>query len=139
MYDTEHKLMPADPVQRVKVRTWIHAAEATFALHALAILYARWHIKDAPDALAAAEQAMAANVVNDFSWLETELSLSQGRFLCADHVTAADCMMQFSVRFALERELGTGEREWPGIRRWLDACEGTEGYRRAVERTGHRL
>jgi glutathione S-transferase len=133
-------MLPTDPAQRVKVRQWIHASEATFALHALAILYARWHIKDAPKGtIEAAEKSMSANVQNDFSWLETELSLSQGQFLCGDHVTASDIMMHFSATFILARELGTQGKEYPSINKWLKACEGTEAYKRAVARTGHKL
>tara|TARA_R110002003_G_scaffold122_10_gene11093 strand:+ start:2387 stop:2788 length:402 start_codon:yes stop_codon:yes gene_type:complete len=133
-------MLPTDPAQRVKVRQWIHASEATFALHALAILYARWHIKDAPKGtIEAAEKSMSANVQNDFSWLETELSLSQGQFLCGDHVTAADIMMHFSATFILARELGTQGKEYPSINKWLKACESTEAYKRAVAKTGHKL
>jgi glutathione S-transferase len=122
------------------VRQWVHAAEATFALHALAILYARWNIKDVPGGtIEAAEKGMSANVQNNLSWLETELSLSQGDFLCGDHVTAADIMMQFSAEFILVRELGTQGREWPNINKWLDTCKNTESYKRAVEKTGHKL
>lgn len=82
---------------------------------------------------------MAVNVQNDLSWLETELSLSQGRFLCGDRVSAADIMMQFSADFILTRELGTQGREYPNIRNWLEACMETEGYKRAVQRTGYKL
>jgi glutathione S-transferase len=139
-YDKEGKLLPTDPAQRVKVRQWVHASEATFALHALAILYARWHIQGAPEGtIEAAEERMSANVQNDMSWLETELSLSQGQFLCGDHVTAADIMMQFSADFILARELGTQGKEWPNINKWLEACKKTDTYQRAVMKTGHRL
>lgn len=140
-YDKEGRLLPHDPAQRVKVRQWVHAAEATFALHALAILYARWNIPaDAPKGtVEATEQGMAANVQNDLSWLETELSLAQGDFLCGEHVTAADVMMQFSAEFILARELGTQGREYPNINKWLDACRNTDTYKRAVEKTGHKL
>jgi glutathione S-transferase len=82
---------------------------------------------------------MSANVQNDMSWLETELSLSDGRFLCGDEVTAADIMMQFSVEFILARELGTKGKEWPNVNKWMEACKGTEGYKRAVAKTGHKL
>ena len=139
-YDKSGKLLPTDPAQRVKVRQWVHAAEATFALHALAILYARWQVKGVPaESIEAAEKSMSANVQNDMSWLETELSLSQGQFLCGDHVTAADIMMQFSAEFILARELGTQGKEWPNINKWLKACENTDSYKRAVEKTGHKL
>jgi hypothetical protein len=72
-------------------------------------------------------------------WLETELSLSQGQFLCGENVTAADIMMQFSAEFIIARELGTNGKEWPNINKWLEACKNTEGYKRAVEKTGHQL
>jgi glutathione S-transferase len=143
-YDKAGRLFPSDDLaQRVKVRQWVHAAEATFALHAIAILYVRWHIpKDAPEGtVEAAEKGMSVNVQNDLSFLETELSLSSGsgKFLCGDHVTAADVMMQFSVELILARELGTQGKQWPNIDKWLEACRNEEGYRRAVEKTGHKL
>lgn len=122
------------------MRQWVHAAEATFALHALAILYARWNIQGAPEGtIEAAEERMSANVQNDMSWLETELSLSHGQFLCGDHVTAADIMMQFSLDFILARELGTQGKEWPSINKWMEACKNTDTYQRAVQKTGHKL
>ena len=134
-------MLPHDPKERIKVRQWCHAAEATFALHAIAILYARWNIpKDAPEGIVeAAEKGMSANVQNDFSWLETELSLSPGKFLCGDQVTAADIMMQFSADFILARELGMQGKEYPNVNKWLEACKETEGYKRAVEKTGYKL
>lgn len=139
-YDKEGRLLPHDPAQRIKVRQWVHAAEATFALHGLAILYARWHVKNVPEeALEAAEKSMSANVQNNMSWLETELSLSPGQFLCGDHVTAADIMMQFSADFVIRRELGTLGKEWPNINKWLEKCKETESYKRAVKKTGHKL
>ncbi|CAO2657778.1 Nn.00g039040.m01.CDS01 [Neocucurbitaria sp. VM-36] len=140
-YDKQGTLLPHDPQQRVKVRQWVHAAEATFALHALAILYARWSIPSTapPGTLEATEAGMSANVQNDLSWLESELEMSEGRFLCGDQVTAADIMMQFSAEFILERELGTGGREYPRIRKWIDVCRESEGYKRAVEKTGHKM
>jgi glutathione S-transferase len=140
-YDKEGKLLPRDPKARVKVRQWIHAAEATFALHSLAILYARWNIpRDAPEGtLEETEKGMSVNVQNDFHWMETELSLSRGRFLCGDHVTAADIMMQFSVDFIVARDLGTQGKEYPNINRWLEDCTNTESYKRAVEKTGHNM
>ncbi|KAF2034484.1 glutathione S-transferase [Setomelanomma holmii] len=137
---SDGKLMPTDPAQRIKVRQWVHAAEATFALHALAILYARWHIKDAPEGtIEEAEKSMSANVQNDLSWLETELSLSHGQFLCGDHVTAADIMMHFSAMFIFARELGTQGKEYPNIKKWLKSCEDSPAYKRAVDKTGHKL
>lgn len=82
---------------------------------------------------------MSANVQNDLSWLETELSLSEGGFLCGEQLTSADVMMLFSVEFIFERDLGVREREWSGIRAWMERCKGREAWRRAVEKTGYRL
>ncbi|KAF2709744.1 glutathione S-transferase [Pleomassaria siparia CBS 279.74] len=141
-YDEENRLMPRDAKERVKVLQWIHASEATFMLHALAITYARWnvpaHCKDNGD-LAAMEKGMSANVQNDLEWLESELSASKGGFLCGDKVTAADTMMQFSLEFIMGTNLGTQGKEWPAINKWLEKCRACEGYRKAVEKTGHRL
>ncbi|CAN9122860.1 unnamed protein product [Alternaria alternata] len=140
-YDKEGRLLPHDPKGRIKIRQWTHAAEATFALHALAILYARWHMpQDAPEGLLeATEKNMSANVQNDMSWLETELSLSSGKFICGDHVTAADTMMQFSAEFIVARELGIKGKEYPNVNKWLDACRETESYQRAQKKTGHKI
>ena len=140
-YDKEGRLLPHEPRKRVKVRQWVHAAEATFGLHALAILYARWNIpKDAPGGvLEAAEKGMSANVQNDLSWLETELSLSPGKFLCGDHVTAADIMVQFVADFIIGRDLGMQGKEYPNINKWVELCRETESYKRAVKKTGHKL
>jgi glutathione S-transferase len=134
-------LLPHDPKERVKVRQWVHASEATFALHAIAILYARWHIpKDAPEGtVEAAEKGMLANVQNDLSWLETELSRSPGQFLLGDRITAADVMMQFSAEFIIAMKLGTQGKEYPSINKWMEACRSTESYKCAVKKTGHKL
>lgn len=85
------------------------------------------------------EKSLSVNVQNDLSWLETELSLSTGKFLCGDHVTVADIMMQFSADFIFARELGTQGKEFPNIRKWLEACSEEEAYKRAVNKTGYKL
>jgi glutathione S-transferase len=82
---------------------------------------------------------MSANVLNDMSWLETELSLSPGKFLCGEHVSAADAMMQLTVEFIIARDLGIQGKEYPNINKWLDACKDTESYQRAVKKTGHKI
>jgi glutathione S-transferase len=109
-------------------------------IHAMAITYARWNIpKDSSDILSQAERGLSVNVQSDLDWLETELSLSSGRFLCGDKVTAADMMMQFSVDVIMVTKLGTQGRTWPGIENWLEACKESESYKRAVEKTGYEL
>ena len=134
-------MIPKDITQRTKVLQWVHAAEGTFILHALAITYTRWTIPSGlePDILAHMEKGLSVNVQKDLDWLESELSLSQGKFLCGETITAADTMMQFSVEFILATKLGTQGRDWPGLQKWLEACRGTEGYKRVVEKSGHKL
>lgn len=141
-YDKNNKLIPKEIEARIKVLQWVHAAEATFALHGLATLYTRWtapdHCKTNGD-LEVMEHKQAVNIQNDLNWLETELSLTQGKFLCGDRVTAADTMMQFSIEFILARKLGTQGKEWPNIDKWLKACRETKTYKTAVKKTGHEL
>lgn len=142
-YDKQGRLLPSENIERrIKVLQWVHAAEATFLLHGLAITYCRWNIPEplkSDGTLAKMEEGYAVNVQNGLDWLETELSLSQGRFLCGEEVTAADTMMQLSVDFILKNNLGTQGRQWLNIEEWLRKCENCEGYKRAVEKTGHKV
>ena len=141
-YDSSNRLIPKDLATRLQVLQWVHAAEATFMLHALAILYTRWsspqQVKDS-GALETMEQSMSKNVVNDFDWLEGELRKGEGNFLVGDHVTAADCMMCFSAQFVLDRELGTKGKKWPKVDEWIKNCEATETWKKAVQKTGYSL
>ena len=159
-YDPGNKVLPSAATHaalRARTQTFVHAAEATFALHSLAILYARWNYPAAlkeshPAGLEAMEASLKDNVRNDLNWLEEELGNSTGRFLVGNQVTAADCMMAFSIAFIFERDLGVkglkrgkdgngrgGEDlgRWKKIEEWLDRCESTNSYKRAVERSGH--
>lgn len=145
-YDAAKRLIPDTNSQylRTKVLSFVHASEADLALHALAILYARWQFPEPlkqsnPAALQEMEDNMSPNVQNDLDWLEGELSRSTGRFLVGDSITAADVMMHFSVQFIFARELGTKGKQWPKIKDWLQRCEASESYRRAVEKSGHTL
>lgn len=136
--------MPDNQYLRSRVQTFVHAAEGTLAIHGLAVLYARWsfpaELKESnPNALEKMEAGLSVNVQKDFDWLEKELSASTGLFLVNNEVTAADIMMHFSARFILERKLGTGGKSWPKINEWLERCENTEAYKRAVEKSGHTL
>ena len=115
----------------------MHAAEATWALHALAILYARLNQKDGD--VAKTEEGLSRNVIKDMDFLEAELGKSEGKFLLGDSVTAADCMMHFSAVYILARELGTKGKNWPKIEQWVRDCEATETYGKAVQHSGHKL
>ncbi|KAG9738963.1 glutathione S-transferase, partial [Aureobasidium melanogenum] len=138
-YDTSNKLLPTDSATRVQCLRWLHASEATYALHALAILYTRWFGADNPAAAEKIEEGMAVNVCKDMDFLEAHLSKGNAKFLVGDSVTVADCMMLFSAQFILARQLGTKGKKWERIEKWIADCENTESYKRAVQKTGHKL
>ncbi|KAJ0124769.1 hypothetical protein J7T55_006110 [Diaporthe amygdali] len=128
-YDTGHKLLPQESSARAKVKEWLYAAEGTFMLHAMAILYARWQLPDTEEVrdgiLPGVEEKLAVNVRNDFDWLDSELAAQKDRgsgWLVGEGLTAADIVMQFSIQFIMERKL-----------------EEHEAYRRAVQKTGYSL
>lgn len=137
-YDKDHRLLPAvGDKSRYDVLYWVHAAEAMWALHGLAILYIRWFQKDGD--IAKTEEGASKNIKNDMNYLENFLSQGQGRFLSGDVVTAADCMMGFSASFVLARELGVKASDYPRTQQYIRDCEGTETYTKAVQKTGHKL
>lgn len=144
-YDTSNKVFPKDQPTRAHAQIWVHAAEGTFMLHSLAILYARWQFpeeakKAAPGALEQLEKNMSVNVGKDLDWLEKELSQTPGPFLLGSKPTVADIMMEFSIDFILTRGLGAQRGQgWPKVHKWLEACQANEAYKQAVKRTGHTL
>lgn len=87
---------------------------------------------------------MSINVHKDLDWLEGELEGSKSGWLLGEyeHPTAGDVMCHFSVQFIFARGLGVKEEDkgkWGKVRAWVEKCEGCDGYRRAVERTGYTL
>lgn len=137
-YDKQHKFLPpvGDP-KRYQVLQWVHAAEATFALHGISILYARWNQKEGD--VAKTEEGMSKNIKKDMDYLDAELKKSGGPFLFGDSPNAADFMVEFSAVFVLARELGVKGKDYPGIEKYIAQCEATEAYKKAVEKTGHKL
>ena len=131
------------------MREFTHAAEATFLIHALAVLYARLSIPEpakSDGTLDALEKGLGKNVHNDLDWLEGELAGTEGgsRYLVGEALTAADIMVAFSIEFMFARGLGLRglegvEGKWKKVRTWLGAMQREEGYRRAVSRTGYKL
>jgi len=138
-YDKPNKLLPSDPAKRVQALRWLHAAEGTYMLHAIGIIYVRWFSGDNKAAADQIEEAMSKNVQKDLDLLEEELGKSEGRFLLGDSVTVADCMMHFSLAFILARGLGTKGKQWPKIEKWIEHCEATSTYKKAVQKTGYDL
>jgi len=125
-----------DP-KRYAVLQWVHAAEATFALHGIAILYVRWNQKSGN--VEETEAGLSKNVQNDLNYFESELRKSGGKFLFGDQPTVADMQMHFSLSFILARELGTKGMKLDRIQQYLRDCEAVPSYKAAVEKTGHKL
>jgi len=137
-YDKQHKLLPpvGDP-KRYTVLQWVHASEATYALHGLAVLYCRW-FQDGGD-VAKTEEALSVNVQKDLDYLDSELEKSKGLFLLGDEVTAADTMMELTVDFVFARQLGTQGKKWARLEKYVKDCQATETWQRAQKKTGYRL
>lgn len=101
-YDTKGSLLPRgdDLPDRGQVIQWLHAAEATFMVHAIAIIYTRWHLPEtAKDALPAMEKAMSKNIHNDLNWLEGQLKEQKERgsdWIVGERLSIADIQMQFA-------------------------------------------
>jgi glutathione S-transferase len=75
-YDKEGKMGGKDEALRNRIRTFIHAAEGTFMVHALAITYARWFSPQTTESsgdLKKLEEGLAINVGKDLDWLNAEL------------------------------------------------------------------
>ncbi|KAK5118527.1 hypothetical protein LTR62_003042 [Meristemomyces frigidus] len=137
-YDSAHRLLPAigDP-ERYRILQWVHAAEATFMLHSLAILYTRWNQPDGD--VKATEKNLAMNVEKDLAFFQSELSKTPGKFLFGDDLCVADAMMEFSLDFILTRELGVKAQEWPEVEQYVRGCQETGTWAKARERTGYKL
>ncbi|KAK3678402.1 hypothetical protein LTR78_001699 [Recurvomyces mirabilis] len=137
-YDKEHRLVPAlgDP-KRYSVLQWVHAAEATFMTHSLAVLYARWSQKDGD--VAKTEAGIAVNVQKDLAFFQAEIGKSKGKFLFGENLTAADIMIEFSLDFILARELGVKAQDWPKVKEYIQACQSTASWQKAQKKTGHKL
>lgn len=92
-YDKSNKLFGGNDVNmREKIRMWIHAAEGTFLIHALAITYARWFCPPSvgESALKEMEKGLAINVGKDLDWLSSELAENKSKYLVGESLSAAD-------------------------------------------------
>lgn len=137
-YDKSNKLLPpiGDP-KRYKALQFVHAAEGTWALHGISILYVRWNQKDGD--VKKTEEGLSKNVIKDMNLLEETLKNSPGKFLFGEKLSVADTMMHFSAVFILARELGVKEADYPHTAKYIKDCEATESYKKAVQKTGHSL
>ena len=79
-------------------------------------------------------------------WLESTLEDNKeegrgGRYLVGYELTAADTMVLFPVQLIFRRGYCGGRRmgEWKNVEGWVARCEGREGWKRTVGRTGFAL
>lgn len=138
VYDKSHRLLPpvGDP-KRYAILQWVHAAEGTFALHGISVMYARWHQHTGDPK--ETEKGLSKNIHNDLDFMTAELEKSSGKFLFGDEITLADIQMHFSIAFILARDLGLMGKRWEKLEKYLKDCESTESYKQAVEKTGHQF
>jgi glutathione S-transferase len=139
-YDKEGRLTGGNDDQaKARILEWTHAAEGTFAIHALALLYAKWNVP--ADSWAATEKALSVNVQKDLDWLDSELAKSKSGWLVGDHLSLADIMVHFSVEFIFARRLGVKGREgdWKNVEVWEKRCRESASFKRAVEKSGYTL
>lgn len=76
-----------------EVRKWIHAAEATFCMHALPILYLRWFGSEEMKKngeLDRMEQRMSVSVRKDLAWLDRVLKEGHSKYLVDDRLSGGD-------------------------------------------------
>ena len=135
-YDIAHRLLPADRIQRTKVREWIHVAEGAFMVHCLPTVYIRRTDATAAERLS---HDLKQYVSKDLDWLEAELERGNGKYLVGDHVTAADTMVAFSIQFIFRMDLAPRDKRWERVEAWLRHMEVQESYERAITRTGYKL
>lgn len=143
-YDYDDRLMPKQPASQIKVREYVHAAEATLMMHALPYLFARRVVKASqpnrlPDVRNLLQDGLTAMVRKDFDWLEHELEAKGGGWLVGNDATAADIMMGFSVQCIVANQLlGTGSSvgQWTRVAEWLKLVENRGAYQKAVKATG---
>lgn len=142
-YDKTNSFLPADIAERCKVYEWLHAAEGTFAVHTMAILYTRWKVPEAAqEYLPEIEKGMSGNVHNDLNWIEGALKEQKQKgndFLVGKGLTIADIMIQFTIDFIFTRKLGTTGGNWPETEAWLKRTQERPAFKKAVEKTGWTL
>lgn len=150
-YDTDKRFLPSDAKERIMARTWLHASEGTFMVHALSLVYAQWFMPDAKAGnqglLEETQKGMAVNVQKDLDWLEGELAKGeemegQGRrWLVGNSLTVADIMMVFSVDYILFKGLAKPEKgqAWKRTEKWLQSCKKEAGFQKALKKTGYQL
>ncbi|KAM3068717.1 bifunctional glutathione transferase/peroxidase [Clarireedia jacksonii] len=67
------------------------------------------------------------------SFLESQIKTSSGKYLCGDHLTAADIIMSFPLIAAREKSGVFTKEGYPELMAYLERLESEEGYKKAVD------
>jgi glutathione S-transferase len=144
-YDQQHRVMPADVIQRARVREWMAASEGTFMMHGIAIMYARARLpQNHKDAWPEMNKVMSGNIHNALNWLDGHLKpihQEGGKYLVGENLTAADINMLFGLQLIYNRKLGLEgtDQRWEHVEKWIREMQEEESWKNAVEKTGFKM
>ncbi|PWN27289.1 glutathione S-transferase [Jaminaea rosea] len=143
-YGSQSSLLPASPAwsQKSRVQSWLAFCETPMT-HALPIIYLRWHMPESQASLLAEmEDKLSANVCKDLDLYEDAILASEKEhgaengYLAGGQISLADLANAFTAEYIIVKKVGTANRTWPAVERWLKRLEARPAYRKALEMGG---
>jgi glutathione S-transferase len=123
------KFMPAEnSPDFVKYLHWMHFAEGSAMLPLLLLLY----VSRLGDAGAPLHPRIMSEIANHLSYMNAELGSKA--FFVGNELTGADIQLSFVVEAAAARSEFL--KDYPNLKRYIDAIHARPAYRRGVERGG---
>jgi glutathione S-transferase len=123
------KFMPAEnSPDFVKYLHWMHFAEGSAMLPLLLLLY----VSRLGEAGAPLHPRIMSEIANHLSYMNAVLG--DKSFFVGNELTGADIQLSFVVEAAAAR--GEFLKDYPNLKRYIDAIHARPAYRRGVERGG---